>query len=133
MAEAEQTPFGGFQVPDPSRGLEDGEVRRATLTELRQVDFTDKTTGEARSLVAWTFAIENGDGTSTEVEATSSTASGPRSKAFKWLVALMGSAAVQPNAYIGAEDLIGREANVTVELNDDGYPKVTAVTALPKG
>jgi len=133
MAESTVATFGGFDIPDPSRGFEDGEVRKATLLDLRQVDFEDKQTGEPRSLVAWTFAVEDGTGNTEEVEATSSTASGPRSKAFGWLVALLGSARVQSGQHIGAEDVIGAQANVTIALNDDGYPKVTAVTALPKG
>jgi hypothetical protein len=133
MAEnnSNSTPFGGFDIPDPSKGLEDGEVRKGTLLDLRQVDFNDKVTGEARSLVAWTFNVEGADG-NVEVEATSSTASGPRSKAYKWLIALLGASRVQSGEHIGADDIIGAQANVTLSINDDGYPKVSEVTALPK-
>jgi hypothetical protein len=124
-------PFGGFDIPDPSGGFEDGEVRKGTLIDLRQVNFEDKVTGEARQLVAWTFAVQMDDGTQ-EVEATSSTASGPRSKAFGWMVALLGSARVKSGQHIGADDLIGAQANVTVTITDSGYPKVSNVSALPK-
>ena len=131
MTEKSGAPFEGFDIPNPAKGLEDGEVRKGTLVDLRQVDFQDKQTGEPRSLVAWTFNVEGAEGP-VEVEATSSTASGPRSKAFKWLIALLGATRVQSGEHIGADDIVGAQANVTVSISDDGYPKVSEVTALPK-
>lgn len=65
--------------------------------------------------------------------ATSSTATGPRSKLSKFLVALLGPSAVEPGAEFEAEDLVGKKALVTLVKDEGGYPKVEELTALPRG
>lgn len=64
---------------------------------------------------------------------TTSTASGPKSKMFAWLVALFGPQAVQPGVQFEAEDIVGGKALVSIVHDEGGYPTVDAVTAMPRG
>jgi len=133
MAEYDNTDNGGFEgfdipVPPP---FEEGETYAATLTGLRKVDFEDKETHEPRSLISWGFVIETG-GETYDIEGTSSTATGPKSKAYGWLVALVGAAAVKGGARFQPDALIGREAMVTIGMDKNDYPKVASVAAMPR-
>ena len=53
-------------------------------------------------------------------------------KARPWLEALVGKARVKDMAsrIIGPTELIGRECQVLIEINDAGYPRVKSV--LPR-
>lgn len=69
----------------------------------------------------WEFTLA--DGTGRTVGASSSIQTTPRSKGGKWIAALLGRT---PN--VGEDvDVIGRPCIVGVEINDDGYEKVTTV------
>lgn len=118
--------FTGFDISAPPDDLEIGGVYAATLTGFKPFSYTDPATGEERNLVEWQFATEDG----TEVSGTTTTATGPKSKAFRWLVALAGAKAVQPGAHFNPDDLIGREAQLVIGANKNGWPKVDDVIAL---
>lgn len=64
--------------------------------------------------------------------ATSSTASGPRSKLSGFLVALLGPQAIEPGAQYGESDLVGKKALVTLVADGGGYPKVESLAAMPR-
>ena len=68
---------------------------------------------------AWDFELENGS----IVGGGTSTMTGTKSKAGRWIVAILGR---KPEAG-EAVDLIGKKALVVVEISDDGWPKVTDV------
>ena len=89
--------------------------------------------------VEWIWTVEAPDGFdgadddgNVTVSGRTSKSSGPRSKAFKWISALAGPAAVQPGARFSPESLIGSESQLTLEVNDRGYNQVAEVTALPR-
>lgn len=67
-----------------------------------------------------------------EVSGTSTKATGPKSKAYRWLGALVGASEVQPGAHFDPSALIGREAQLTIGANKNDWPKVDDITALPK-
>ena len=127
----DQNVFGGFDISAPPSDLEVGGVYEATLTGFKPFVYTDPATQEDRALVEWQFVVEEADGP-VEVSGTTTTATGPKSKAYRWLIALAGAAAVQPGAHFDAADLIGKEGMVTIGANKNGWPKVDEVTALPK-
>jgi hypothetical protein len=106
----------------------DAGVYPAVMVELGtfKVEAED---GE-RQLLRWTFAIDGDDqGT---VEGVSSMALGPKSKAYRWLTALIGPDAMASAPALTPRDLVGRECLVQVVLNDAGYPKVGDLMARPK-
>lgn len=71
----------------------------------------------------WVFALEDG----TEVNGLTSTYLTPKSRAFGYLVALVGKEKVTSGAGFELSDLIGKTALVSVEINDAGWPRVVAV------
>lgn len=119
--------FTGFTINAPVNDLETGAVYIGTLIGFKPFQYTEG--DETRDLVEWQFNTEDG----TPVSGTTTTATGPKSKAFRWLSALMGAANVKPGATFSPADLIGREAQLLIGENKNGYPKVDDVTPLPKG
>lgn len=99
----------------------------ATLTNLSKKTF--QADGEERTIVIWEFGIEV-DGQGQTIEGVTSKATGPKSKAFGWLVALLGATKVTTGDRFRRSDLIGREC--LVEVGPDpksGWPKVHDVMA----
>src|SRR5262245_46792634 len=99
----------------------------ATLTGLER--FPIERDGEEVMLIRWTFAIEDPAGP-VEVTGVSSMSRGPRAKQVAWLIALMGKDA-RPGTNFRPAELIGRECLVSVEHDDNGFPKVANVVAAP--
>jgi len=116
--------FEGFS--GPATDFEDGALYPVTLTKLtRKVVTGPFGTGPA---IVWTFTTEEG-GT---IEGMTSEATGPKSKARPWLEALVGKARVKEitTRIIQPSELVGRECQVLVGMNNDGYPRVEAVLPL---
>lgn len=84
--------------------------------------FTDDPSGLAPSW-EWVFSLDGGE----EVNGLTSTYVTPKSRAFGYLVALMGKDKVINGAGFELSDLIGRKALVVVEINDGGWPRVVGV------
>jgi hypothetical protein len=61
----------------------------------------------------------------------SSTALGPRSKAYGWIEALLGRK-LEKGESITRSQLLNKTCLVKVEQNDDGYSKITAVFPAPR-
>jgi hypothetical protein len=107
-------------------------VYAAQCTGLRRVDYVDKITGEDRTIIAWQFNVVVDDGDPMQLEGTTSMATGPASKAYGWIAALLGPAAVSPHARISASQLTGKTCLVTVGPDKNGWPKILEVTATPR-
>lgn len=86
--------------------------------------------GQDIDLIDWTFVIEAGPFEDTAVEASSSTASGPKSKMYQFLTALFGGVAPPIGTSLEKGDIVGRSALATVQL-DDGWLRITNLSALP--
>lgn len=81
---------------------------------------TSETYGEFRK---WNFTLKLTDGTFQTLSAVSSTASGPKSKGYKWAAAILGR-----NPKAGETlDLSGKLCQVHVIVNEDGFNRVEAV------
>jgi hypothetical protein len=118
-----------------------------TLTALRDSDDIAAELAESKgepfefeySFIEWVWTTEapegfegaSEDGTVT-ISGRTSKSSGPRSKAFKWIAALMGPSTVVPGARFSPDSLLGKQAQLTVSVNDRGYNQVEEVTALPR-
>ena len=78
-------------------------------------------------IVVWRFALDD----DRIVEGATSPATGPKSKAFGWIGALLGKPP-ELGAEFGKDDLIGRMAYGAVVHNDAGYPRVNDLVAMPR-
>lgn len=91
--------------------------------------------GQDIQLIDWTFSID--DTTSpydgTEIAASTSTASGPKSKMFAYLTALLGGRAPQVGQAFEKGDLIGRLAVATIRKDENGWPRIENLSAMPRG
>jgi hypothetical protein len=96
----------------------------ATLTAINEKMVPSKfNNGDDAPALEWVFALDNGD----EVNGLTSTYTSPKSKAFGYLVALLGKERVQSGAEFELDDLIGKRALVQVGINDGGWPRVENV------
>jgi hypothetical protein len=123
-------PFITVSRGAPSSDIEPG-VYPVTLTEI-----SDPRTVTARQgpkagqdvdLIDWTFALDN-DAT---IDASTSTASGPKSKMYAYLTALFGGQAPPIGTQLEKDQLIGRMALATIQLDEAGWPRIVNLGALP--
>ena len=90
-------------------------------------DGTYSPAGEMVESIKWTFTTDDNN----TIEGTSSRMTSPRSKLRAWCLGL--GLDVRTVKVLTPDKLIGREALVTVSINDDGFPKVESVVPAPKG
>ena len=107
----------------------------ATLIGLEQFEAADFNNPEdSKTLRRWTFGLDgevDADGNPAEIDGVSSTALGPRSKAYGWIEALLGRK-LEKGESVTRSSLLNKTCLVTVEQNEDGYSKITAVVPAPK-
>lgn len=84
--------------------------------------------GKEVNLRDWTFAFENGD----EVTEGASTASGPKSKTYAWLTALLGGQPPQIGQSYPKAQLVGRMALGTIRRDEGGWPRLVNLSAMPQ-
>jgi hypothetical protein len=115
----------------PQTDIEPGTYE-ATLTEISEprtiFPQTGPNAGKEVSLRDWTFALEDG----TEIRGSASTASGPKSKTYAWLTALLGGTPPVIGQSYPRSQLIGRECLVTVAIDEGGWAKIVNLSARPK-
>lgn len=112
----------------------------ATLVEFGDVVSTDadgnplisSVDGKPYSYREWTWAIDGAPEDADLVWGRTSGASGPKSKAYGWLVALFGGVAIPPNTHLDDKQLVGRQALISVRRNEQGYTNIEGVMAMPK-
>lgn len=83
--------------------------------------------GQEVEILDWTFHTED----ALQIDGTTSTASGPKSKLYAWLTALLGGVAPATGQQFEADQLIGRMAIATIEVNDGGWPRIASLSAIP--
>lgn len=97
--------------------------------------FESKQWGE-RTVQDWTFAFENGQVLSASVGAPAIDQNGEpvigqRSTYYKYANALFGKKLAQGVDFDAQRHLLGRQGYVTVERNENDYPRITNVGPLP--
>ena len=99
---------------------------KATLTEV-SIKETESPPGSGTitQYRLWDF-LADVNGQLTPVSGTSSLNTGPKSKAYQWLTALIGKA---PQAGETIEDPIGKMVLLTISRKDNGFPKIDLLTA----
>lgn len=115
----------------PASNLTAG-VYEVTLTDISEprtiFPQTGVNAGKEVQLRDWTFALEDG----TEITGSASIASGPKSKTFAWLTALLGGTPPQVGASYPRSQLLGREALATITIDESGWPRIANLSARPK-
>jgi hypothetical protein len=86
--------------------------------------------GQDIDLFDWTFAIDSGPKEGETLEASTSTASGPRSKMYAWLTALFGGVAPPIGASFDTTSLHGRRAVATIRKDESGWPRIENLSAM---
>lgn len=105
------------------------EVTLLNISEPREIfPQTGPNAGKAVQLRDWTFTLEDG----TEIVGSASVASGPKSKTFAWLTALIGGTPPTVGEKYPKSQLVGREALATITIDEGGWPKITNLSARPK-
>lgn len=124
--------------PPPDQDIADG-VYPVILTDIkdpRTVHVQNgKRAGQDMELRDWIFNVDMPghalDGR--ELDASTSLASGPKSKQFGYLTALNNGTPPATGAKFGKTDLVGRRALATIYHDDGGYPKIGNLSAMPVG
>lgn len=93
---------------------------------LEKVEIGEGTfNGNTGPIRVWHFLCDV-NGTLVPISATSSMGTGPKTKAYAWLTALLGEA---PKAGETVEDPIGKMVLLTVTRKENGFPKIEQLTA----
>lgn len=125
-----------FEIRSGGPSMPDG-VYPVILTDIKGpktvVAQRGPNAGEEVQLFDWTFAVDQPghplDGT--EINGSTSTSSGPRSKMFAWLTALLNGAAPAVGTAFEKEQLVGRRALATIQKDADGWPRLVNLGAMP--
>lgn len=105
------------------------EVTLTDISEIRTIfPQTGPNAGKEVSLRDWTFTLEDG----TDVRGSASTASGPKSKTYSWMTALLGGTPPAVGQSYPKSQLLGREALATIAIDEGGWAKITGLSAKPK-
>jgi hypothetical protein len=87
--------------------------------------------GQDISLLDWEFAVADGPHADVVIPATTSTASGPRSKMYAYLTALSNGIAPAIGSKFEKGDLVGRMALATVKKDEAGWLRIENLGAMP--
>lgn len=87
--------------------------------------------GQDIDLVDWTFAVDGGEFDGQLLEASTTTASGPKSKMYAYITALCEGKAPPVGTEFEKRHLVGRTALATVRRTDDGWIRIENLGALP--
>jgi hypothetical protein len=99
------------------------------ISEPREIlPQTGVNAGKLVTLRDWTFALEDG----TEVRGSASTASGPKSKSFAWITALLGGTPPSIGQVVQFSQLVGREVLATITVDEGGWSKIANLSAKPR-
>lgn len=97
-----------------------------TVTAQRGVN-----AGKDIQLLDWEFAVDDGPHDGVVIQATTSVASGPRSKMYGFLTALFNGVAPAIGAKYEKGDLAGRRALATIKKDPEGWLRIENLGAMP--
>lgn len=126
---------GSAEGADYKREHIPANTYRATLVACKAGQINDMDNpGEKKDVLFWAFEIKGKQRTVTVEGMTSFAFSGDKSKARKWVKALLGS---EPPSPFDTDDLIGREARVVVvdrtSRTGEVYSGVDSVISAEEG
>jgi hypothetical protein len=83
--------------------------------------------GTEDDFLEWTWLVDHDGGT--ELRSLTTTATGPKSRIFEYLVALLGAANVDIGMGFDEADLVGKQAQLSIIVDENGFSKVDRVVA----
>jgi hypothetical protein len=89
------------------------------------------TNNEEQDFLEWTWQVEAPD-KDVEVTSLTSTATGPKSRIFEYLLALVGPEKAAVGAGFDEGDLVGRKVLVGTVVTDQGFAKIDKIVAAPR-
>lgn len=124
--------------PPPEEDIADNvyAVVLQAIKDPRSVDITrGPKAGQSMDLIDWDFII-SAPGTPFDgrlLSDSTSSATGPKSKAFAWITALLGGRPPAVGQQFSKADLIGKTALATVDHGEDGggWPRIKNLGAIP--
>lgn len=120
---------GASAIPDGAYPVQLSDIRGPKTVVAQR----GPNAGQEVQLLDWVFHVSQTgsphDGE--EIVGSTSTASGPRSKLYAWLTALMNGVAPAPGSAFEKEHLVGRLAVATIQKDQDGWPRLTNLSAMP--
>lgn len=114
---------GGIDIADG--------VYAVALTKIEGPKTITRPDNTEAEIIDWTFEVMDGQYAGTEIQGTTSTSSGPKSKMFAWLTALFGGKAPTVGSSFEKDDLVGKLALATVRTPEGGWPKLENLGAIP--
>jgi hypothetical protein len=88
--------------------------------------------GEEQDFLEWTWLV-HGKQKEAEINSLTTTATGPKSRIFEYLVALLGADKVVVDAGFEENDLVGKRVMVQIIATDDGFSKIDRIMGAPEG
>lgn len=123
-------PFITINQGGPEGAVADGVYIVILVDIAKEVRVVEGMNGPTK-LRDWTFAVDDGPEENKTIVDSTTTAAGPKSKQFGWITALLGGKPPMIGQNFEPEDLIGRRALATVRRNEQGWPKIENLGALP--
>lgn len=84
--------------------------------------------GTEDDFLEWTWLAEGPD-QDVEITSLTSIATGPKSRIFEYLTALLGAGNFDIGSGFDEKDLVGKKANLSVVVTDDGFSKIDQIVA----
>jgi hypothetical protein len=88
--------------------------------------------GEEQDFLEWTWLVEGSD-KDIEINSLTTLMTGPKSRIFEYLLALVGPEKARVGAGFDENDLVGKKVLVTTIVDDNGFAKIERIVAAPKG
>lgn len=119
---------GGPDIPDGVYPLTLVEIKEPKTVTAKH----GPKTGQDVDLIDWIFTIDEGPYEGTTLETATTTASGPKSKMYGYLTALLGGLAPAIGTTFERVQLHGRRVLGTVQKDpDNGWPRIVSLGAMP--
>lgn len=106
-------------------------VYTVVLTKIEGPKTILRPDGTEADIIDWTFEVMAGQYAGTELQGTTSTSSGPKSKMYAWLTALFGGKSPAVGQSFEKDDITGKMALATVRTPEGGWPKIENLGAIP--
>lgn len=118
---------GGPDIPDGVYALQLSEIRGDPDQPDKPRAWRDPV--KNRDVYFWDWVFHTDDGT--ELSYGTSTSTGPRSKLFGLLTALLGGRAPRINESYDFNQLIGRMVLGTIQRQESGFVEIVSFSAIP--
>jgi len=87
--------------------------------------------GVEDDFLEWTWEIDTDEKT-VEITSLTSLATGPKSRIYEYLLALVGPEKAQIGAGFEETDLVGKTVMASVVVTEDGFSKIETIVPAPK-